>query len=111
MPCPTFFRLEAPEQYRAGCHVAPHTVKRLLDERYGQLDTTAAQVILRDHANEPDSICRHEDELGDPEGKRLQSVFCLVMSLEEQSVQVTDGPPCSSAFAGFSGRLTAAAVG
>ena len=42
----------------------------------------AAREILRDHANAPDSICRHLDEVVDPEGRRLHSVFSLVMDLD-----------------------------
>jgi hypothetical protein len=35
---------------------------------------------------------------GDPEGKRLQSVFSVMMDLERRELSVTDGPPCSSAY-------------
>jgi isopenicillin-N N-acyltransferase-like protein len=85
-------------------HVLPDSyprlarARRLLEEHYGHLGPAIAQEILRDHANEPDGICRHEDEVGDPEGKRLQSVFSLVMDLEHRELAVTDGPPCSSAY-------------
>jgi isopenicillin-N N-acyltransferase-like protein len=73
-------------------------VRQLLTARHGRLDCATAEEILRDHANEPDGICRHEDEIGDPEGKRLQSVFSIVMDLEHRELSVTDGPPCSSAY-------------
>ncbi len=73
-------------------------VRRLLEERHGSLDLDAAREILRDHANAPDSICRHEDEVVDPEGKRLHSVFALVIDLEHGTLEVTDGPPCSGSF-------------
>jgi isopenicillin-N N-acyltransferase-like protein len=72
--------------------------RQLLEARHGGLDCASAEDILRDHANEPDGICRHEDEVGDPEGKRLQSVFSIVMDLERRELSVTDGPPCSSAY-------------
>lgn len=68
----------------------------LIAEVHGQIDVGAAQAILRDHANEPDGICRHEDEIGDPEGKRLESVFSLVMSLDGPECWLTDGPPCTT---------------
>jgi isopenicillin-N N-acyltransferase-like protein len=88
-------------------HVLPDSyprlarARRLLEEHYGELGPERAQEILRDHANEPDGICRHEDEVGDPEGKRLQSVFSVVMDLERRELSVTDGPPCSSAYFGL----------
>lgn len=73
-------------------------MRRLLHERYGELDAAAAREILRDHGNAPDSICRHVDEIADPEGKRMHSVLALVMDLERQTLEVTDGPPCSGEF-------------
>jgi isopenicillin-N N-acyltransferase like protein len=85
-------------------HVLPDSyprlarARRLLEERHGRLAPENAQEILRDHANGPDGICRHEDEVGDPEGKRLQSVFSLVMDLERRELALTDGPPCSSPY-------------
>jgi isopenicillin-N N-acyltransferase-like protein len=85
-------------------HVLPDSYPRLararqlLEARRGKIEREAAQAILRDHANEPDGICRHEDEIGDPEGKRLQSVFSVVMDLQQGELSVTDGPPCSSAY-------------
>lgn len=85
-------------------NVLPDSYPRLARARqlaalqHGRLDVEAAQEILRDHAGEPDGICRHEDVTGDPEGKRLQSVFSVVMDLAEQRLSVTDGPPCSCAY-------------
>ncbi len=73
-------------------------VRRLLDESHGRLDSEAARSILRDHANAPDAICRHVDEIVDPEGRRIHSVFSLVMNLEDQTLEVTNGPPCSGEY-------------
>jgi isopenicillin-N N-acyltransferase-like protein len=84
-------------------------VRRLLEERWGALDSEAAREILRDHGNAPDSICRHVDEVVDPEGKRIHSVFSLVMDLERGTLEVTDGPPCSAEF--FSPQAAVALAG
>jgi isopenicillin-N N-acyltransferase-like protein len=73
-------------------------VRRLLEERWGSLDTAGAREILRDHAGAPDAICRHLDDVVDSEGKRLHSVFSLVMDLERRTLEVTNGPPCSSEY-------------
>ena len=73
-------------------------VRRLVEEQHGRIDLDTARAILRDHANAPDSICRHLDEVVDPEGRRIHSVFSLVMDLEEGRFELTDGPPCSSEF-------------
>ena len=71
-------------------------VRRLLDERWGVLDAHGAREILRDHADAPDSICRHLDEVVDEEGRRLHSIFSLVMDLDAGTLELTDGPPCSA---------------
>jgi isopenicillin-N N-acyltransferase like protein len=67
-------------------------VVRLLEERHGCLSEAEAYAILRDRDNGPDSICRREDPQ-DPEGKRLQTVFSVVMNLTRRQLSVTDGPP------------------
>jgi isopenicillin-N N-acyltransferase-like protein len=72
--------------------------RRLVEEHHGRIDGDVAREILRDHANAPDSICRHLDDVVDPEGRRIHSVFSLVMNLEERTLELTDGPPCSSEF-------------
>jgi isopenicillin-N N-acyltransferase like protein len=84
--------------------------RELSARQHGELDVEAMQDILRDHANEPDGICRHEDLVGDPEGKRLQSVFSVIMDLTERSLSLTDGPPCSSAYAELPSERRAAGV-
>ena len=71
-------------------------VRRFLEERHGEIDENAARDILRDHANLPSSICRHLDEHLEPEGRRIHTVFSLVMNLEAQRLEVTNGPPCEN---------------
>ena len=73
-------------------------VRRLLEERHGEIDEEAAREILRDHANLPSSICRHLDEHLEPEGRRIHSVLSLVMNLEAQRLEVTNGPPCENEY-------------
>lgn len=85
-----------------GCLAFPDTyprlarLERLLEERHGRIDAAAARELLCDHGNAPDSVCRHVDEVVDPEGKRLHTVFSLVMDLEHGTFTLTDGPPCSA---------------
>jgi isopenicillin-N N-acyltransferase-like protein len=73
-------------------------VRRLLEERHGAIDAEAAREILRDHANAPSSICRHLDDHLEPEGRRIHSVFSLVVDLEARRLEVTEGPPCSGEY-------------
>lgn len=65
---------------------------RAFNSRY-----TVAKVFeyLSDHANFPDSVCSHED-LADPEGKRLCTVYAMAMDLNEKSLWITSDNPCCS---------------
>jgi len=51
------------------------------------------QAIFKDHLNYPDSICRHED-MSDPEGKRMATVFSLIMDLVKKRAYFCLGQPC-----------------
>ncbi len=73
-------------------------IARLTQEAHGQIDGRATSEMLRDHAGRPDSICRHEDTTGDPEGTRIHSVFSLVMDLKHLTLQMTEGPPCEGPY-------------
>ena len=61
--------------------------------RYGrahELATSGVPVaeILRDHANAPDSICRH--------GDGVKTVFWCVADVQARRVEYGRGNPCSS---------------
>jgi isopenicillin-N N-acyltransferase-like protein len=87
------------------------TARRFVEQHHGRLDHAAMQDILRNHVNEPDSICRHEDKARDPEGTRLQSVFSVVMNLDRQSLWATDGPPCAADYVEFEHAGSAVGAG
>ncbi len=70
-------------------------VRRLLAERHGRIDVEACMEVLRDKSNGPDAISRREDPR-DPEGKRLQTVFSVIMDLSAGTAYLTDGPPDGS---------------
>lgn len=55
------------------------------------------QGMLCDHTGYPDSICRHEDPLEDP-GKRLGTVFSIIMNLDRGEMLFAPGAPCSHAY-------------
>ena len=52
------------------------------------------QEILRDHVGWPDSICRHED-LREPEGRRCQNNFSIIMDLSKREMLYSPGCPCT----------------
>jgi len=52
---------------------------------------------LRDHEGHPYGICRHVDE-EEPSYERYQTVVSVLMDLHAQTIWISDGPPCESAY-------------
>ena len=50
--------------------------------------------ILSDHADEPDSICRHRPTTKG--GFQVITKHAVVMDLRTKEMQISDGPPCNS---------------
>ncbi len=72
-------------------------IKRLIQEHSGRIDIEMMSMFLRDHTNAPDSICRHEDPR-DPEGKRLSSVYSMIIDMAERTLWITHSNPCESSY-------------
>ena len=58
------------------------------------------QEILRDHVGAPDSICRHND-MFEPESKRMQTNFSIIMNLSAREMMYTPGSPCGMEYVPF----------
>jgi len=91
--------LEAPGVY-SGSHVRLNRAQRLLRSQLGNVTVASLQSLLRDHVNQPESICMHED-LEDPLHEREQTLISLVMDLTERTVWAAPGPPCEGAYAAY----------
>ena len=72
-------------------------INTLLTENAGNICFEQCVAFLSDHTNYPDSICRHEDPR-DPEGKRLASVYGIVMDLTEGIIWISPSNPCLGSF-------------
>ena len=70
------------------------TMVRSLDHKIGISDI---KLMMQDHTSYPDSICRHEDML-EPEGKRLGTIFSIIMDLEREEMFFAPGNPCNTEF-------------
>lgn len=55
------------------------------------------QQMMQDHTSYPDSICRHEDLL-EPEGKRLGTIFSIIMDLAREEMYFAPGNPCNTEY-------------
>ena len=54
-------------------------------------------IVLRDHVEYPSSICRHED-LTAPKGKRMGTVFSMVVNLTQGRIYFCKGNPCEQGY-------------
>jgi isopenicillin-N N-acyltransferase-like protein len=84
----------------------PHTywrqnrMRELLDAR-SPVAIGDLEVVLRDHDNYPDGICRHEND-ADPPEEWCITVTSVIMDLDELSLRLTDGQPCEHLYEGVS---------
>lgn len=69
----------------------------LLKEQYGQFDLPKLMNVLKDHANYPNSICRHVDDRT-PAEKQVQTNSACLLDLHEKELWLAMGNPCKSAF-------------
>jgi len=71
----------------------------LLEHR--PLTVTQIQDILKDHENEPQSLCRHGDDTL-PGSQQTITKTAMIMDLAEKKIWVTNGQPCKAEFEEFS---------
>ena len=84
-------------------HLSEFRQKRMemLLEEQKPLDIPGIQNILKDHENNPQSLCRHLDD-SLPESQHTITKTAMIMDLESKKMWVTDGQPCESEFEEFS---------
>lgn len=71
--------------------------RKTLDKHAGQITVDTVKKILKGHLDKPDSICRHEDEL-EPSGKRMCTVFSIIMDLTKHELLLVRGNPCENEY-------------
>ncbi len=54
--------------------------------------------VFRDHAGHPMSICRHDDERDAP-FDRAESLYSVLLDLDDRRLAIAAGPPCGHAYA------------
>lgn len=85
-------RLMAPDSFiRVG------RANKLLARAYGRIDGETIKKILTDHVEYPDSICRHDDPLDQPQF-RMCTVFSVMMNLSEATMFLAKGKPCETSY-------------
>lgn len=77
--------------------------RRLLAEPAAGRKVTEADLadVFRDHASFPAAICRHVDERDVP-AERSETVYSLILDLDERALGLAAGPPCRHDYAWLS---------
>ena len=86
--------------------IAPHSlcrgprIRRLLKRDAGDITIETLKWVLRDHFNEPASICSHVDpDL--PNHEIGHTNASAIMDLKKRRLLLTDGPPCKTEYEEF----------
>lgn len=87
---PPMRRFEADRNAIGNSVIRHHRAMRLLRENHGQLSPELFQRLLADHANYPESICKHA-------GKWV-TVFSIIINLNELCALVGRGRPCQTTY-------------
>ncbi|MCX2726943.1 C45 family autoproteolytic acyltransferase/hydrolase [Thermomicrobium sp. 4228-Ro] len=74
--------------------------QRLLELGIGQHSVETVKKILTDHANSPNSICKHLDPEGN--GMTTRTIAALIVNVTEREIWVAAGQPCRQPFERFS---------
>ena len=72
--------------------------KLLIKQR--PLNIAEIQDILKDHEQQPQSLCRHRDKTL-PESQHTITKTSMIMDLDEKKMWVTEGQPCQTKFEAF----------
>ena len=90
---------EPPNDRRHFSEFRQKRMELLLNEQK-PLDISAIQNILKDHENNPQSLCRHRDDKL-PDSQHTITKTAMIMDLEEKKMWATSGQPCRSEFEEF----------
>ena len=91
---------EPPNPHRHLSEFRQKRMEMLLKEQK-LLDIPSIKNILKDHENNPQSLCRHRDNTR-PKSQHTITKTAMIMDLEEKKLWVTDGQPCKLEFDEFS---------
>ncbi|WP_085917866.1 C45 family autoproteolytic acyltransferase/hydolase [Halomonas sp. CSM-2] len=75
-------------------HVRLRRLDELLDPP-PEASVSALFDVLSDHHNAPMSICKHTDN-DLPEAERMETLFAVVMNLDERTLHLRHGYPCNA---------------
>ncbi len=80
-------------------YVRSQRLLQLMEDHHGQLSIDRMKVLLQDHNNFPNSICRHPDPRNPlPAGRMIKTLASLIASPREHKILLGLGNPCENEF-------------
>ena len=98
---PNLLGVSEPQNPRRYLSVFRQKRMEILLKEQRLLDIPHIQNILKDHKNNPQSLCRHRDNTLS-ESQHTITKTAMIMDLEEKKIWATDGQPCRAEFEEFS---------
>jgi len=86
--------------------ISPNTLYRadrmraLLEPQRGEISFAHMRTAAADHFGAPYAICRHPDP-GQPAIMRTMTVGAVLIDLDDRTMQMANGPPCSDEYVAF----------
>lgn len=74
---------------------------KLLRKKKTDITEVDIMAVLSDHIEYPSSICRHDDPKA-PKGKRMGTVFSMVVNLTQGKIYFCKGNPCEETYEEYS---------
>lgn len=75
----------------------PARARTLLSDSGAALEADSLKTFLSDHETGPHSICAH-DRASDPDHVRSKTLASVIFDLNERSMLIAEGPPCSNPY-------------
>ncbi len=93
-------RKDTSKQKFADTFVRLGRADKLLRKKGREISEKDIMEVLRDHVEYPCSICRHDDPKA-PKGKRMGTVFSIVVNLTKGRIYFCKGNPCETEYEEF----------
>ena len=77
---------------------ADRLLRRVCAEPGGRVGEQDLIALLADHGGYPSAICRHVDER-DPDDERSESIYSILLDLDDRRLAIAPGPPCGGRYA------------
>ncbi len=82
--------------YNPSTYIRLQRIKKLLTKMNGKIDIKIIQEILKDHFDNPFSVCLHDNDEFSPAIQTSKTCLSIVMDLSQKIISYTKGNPCQN---------------